>query len=109
MTAKSWSMKLSTMKSRLPARSRKRKKTRATFSRKTTKRPRKRKKRTKVRSLTQPTTTTRNMPVDGRIGVYMVGGRDGNSPLGLPAALENDVFDVIFEADETAVAQIRER
>jgi FkbM family methyltransferase len=49
------------------------------------------------------------MPLDGRIGVYMVGGRDGNSPLGLPPILENDVFDVIFEADETAVAQIRER
>jgi FkbM family methyltransferase len=37
----------------------------------------------------------------------MVGARDGNSALPLPANFHPDTFDVLFEADESAIAQIR--
>jgi hypothetical protein len=49
------------------------------------------------------------MQADGRIGVYMIGGRDGCSPVGLPDRLIGDMFNVFFEADETAIPQILER
>jgi FkbM family methyltransferase len=49
------------------------------------------------------------MQADGRIGVYMIGGRDGCTPMPVPDAFANDVFDVFFEADEMAIPQMLER
>lgn len=49
------------------------------------------------------------MPADVRIGVYKVGGRDGMPSLILPPAFRDDIFDVFFEADESAIAQMQER
>jgi FkbM family methyltransferase len=49
------------------------------------------------------------MQADGRIGVYMIGGRDGCSPVGLPDRLIGVMFNVFFEADETAIPQILQR
>src|ERR1700722_7285525 len=49
------------------------------------------------------------MQADGRIGVYMVGGRDGCTPIDLPAVFKDDLFNVFFEADETAVPQMLSR
>jgi FkbM family methyltransferase len=49
------------------------------------------------------------MQADGRIGVYMVGGRDGCTPMPVPETFANDMFDVFFEADEMAIPQMLER
>jgi FkbM family methyltransferase len=47
------------------------------------------------------------MERDERIGLYMIGARDGNAALPLPPIFHPDRFDVLFEADESAIAQIR--
>ena len=49
------------------------------------------------------------MQADGRIGVYMIGGRDGCTPMPVPDPFANDMFDVFFEADEMAIPQMLER
>ena len=49
------------------------------------------------------------MQADARIGIYMVGGRDGCSPIVVPQPFHGDVFNVYFEADETAIPQMLER
>jgi FkbM family methyltransferase len=49
------------------------------------------------------------MPPDARIGVYKVGGRDGMPSLLLPGNFQADIFDVFFDADESAIAQMEER
>jgi len=46
---------------------------------------------------------------DARIGVYQVGGRGGITSLPLPPIFQADTFDVYFEADETAIAQMQAR
>jgi FkbM family methyltransferase len=46
---------------------------------------------------------------DARIGVYQVGGRGGITSLPLPPIFGADTFDVYFEADETAIAQMQAR
>jgi FkbM family methyltransferase len=43
------------------------------------------------------------------IGAYAIGARDGNSALPISPAFHDDVFDVFFEADESATDQIRQR
>ena len=47
------------------------------------------------------------MQADGRIGVYMVGGRDGCTPMPVPETFANDMFDVFFEAEYLHDGQIR--
>lgn len=49
------------------------------------------------------------MPRDARIGVYKVGGRDGMPSLLLPGPFQADIFDVFFEADESAIEQMESR
>ena len=45
----------------------------------------------------------------GRIGLYLVGARDGYANIVLPPAFADDQFFVYFEADESAIPQIIER
>jgi FkbM family methyltransferase len=49
------------------------------------------------------------MQADGRIGVYMVGGRDGCSPIPASEVFLDDIFNVFFEADEHAIPQMQSR
>src|SRR5580658_4536158 len=50
------------------------------------------------------------MQAEGLIGAYLIGGRDGLSPVSLPdSPLEDDLFNVFFEADEAAIPQMLER
>jgi FkbM family methyltransferase len=46
---------------------------------------------------------------EGRIGLYLVGARDGLANIVLPPAFNDDQFFVYFEADESAIPQIISR
>jgi FkbM family methyltransferase len=53
---------------------------------------------------------TTRVQADGRIGLYLIGARDGFPNITLPVPVfANDQFFVFFEADETAIAQIEAR
>jgi FkbM family methyltransferase len=52
---------------------------------------------------------TTRAQAEGRIGLYLVGARDGCPNITLPIPFSNDQFFVFFEADESAIPQIKER
>jgi hypothetical protein len=52
---------------------------------------------------------TTKAQAEGRIGLYLVGARDGLPNVTLPEPFWNDQFFVYFEADESAIPSVKPR